>query len=139
MKTIYLTRTFQPVVVTAVVPGDLHADPVHGDCRRLTARRLCLAAERMGKESDAFLALLGAIDDVTERGVYDGREVADWYGLVGLAAPKMRAPELVKTVCPKCKATHFALEEEGGLWNGGVCGECLDLYTPYSGPVYSGS
>lgn len=121
MQTIYLSRTFQPVIVSSPHPGDVHADPVLGDCRRLTAKRLCLAAERAGKESVAVLGLLRAICDVAEKDQYDGRAVDDWYGLIGLPAP---VSELIAVVCPRCGINHYAREEKGKLWNDGLCLDC---------------
>lgn len=132
MKTIYLARDFSPLVIDAFVPGDSHADPARGDCRRLTAKRLCLASERMGKKSAAILGLLAALGGVAEKGAYDGRAVEDWYGLLGLAAPAKPEPRLVPSRCPRCGVAHYSLEENGELWNGGVCGDCLltQCYTP---------
>lgn len=131
MKTIYLSRHFLPVVITAHVPGDLHMDFIQGDCRRLTAKRLCLAAERMGKESVAFLALLGAIGEVAENGVYDGRTVADWYGLIGMTPPACDAENLEYSVCADCGR---------GYWYGvpeyrDVCFDCA--HGPWYTPKYS--
>ena len=125
MKTIYLSRRLDPVAVDAVNPGDIYSDPVLGDCRRLTARRLCLAADRAGKESVAILGLLAAIGGAVVDGMYDGRAVADWYGLVGVAMPERRPAALVRVVCPQCKAAHYALDEDGEIWGGGFCSECI--------------
>lgn len=128
MKTIYLSRTFQPITITAIHPGETHLDPVWGECRRLTAKRFCLMAERAGKASDAILGLLGAISKAAEEDVYDGRTVGDWYGLVGLPAPEKKPDELVGVACPECGQRHLALEHGGRLWNDGVCDECWEKF-----------
>lgn len=136
MKTIYLSRNFQPIAVSTHKPGDVYRDIVLGECRRLTAKRLCLAGERYGKDSDAFLGLLRAIVDASEGGEYDGRAIESWYGLVGMAAPEKKPGDLHRVRCPACNAWHWALEEDGALWEGGVCGICWSrnyLTTPYSG------
>ncbi len=84
MKTIYLSRDFRVVVVSTYKPGDIYNDPRFGECRRVTASRLCLAGERAGIDSEAFQELLKAISDVAENDQYDGRAVESWFGLVGL-------------------------------------------------------
>jgi hypothetical protein len=83
-----------------------------------------LASERLGKESEAFQGLLAALQRIADDDVYDGRAIADWYGLVGIEPPEERSPELVRTECPKCKRVHFPLEEKGRVWNNGVCASC---------------
>lgn len=127
MKTIYLNRSFMPVVVKTVVPGDIHIDPVFGDCRRMTAKRFCLASERAGKESDALHELLKAVLEAAENDVYDGRAVKDWFGLVGLSPPEPPPPQpasLEEVICPKCHCHHWTLFENGKVWQNGVCGRC---------------
>lgn len=124
METIYLDRRFHPIIVDAPVPGDVHADPVLGDCRRLTAKRFCLAAERAGKESKLIVGLLRAIDGVAVDGSYDGRPLDSWYGLIGMAAPTRIPPRLVPVQCPECGQSHFSVEERGRIWNGGLCAWC---------------
>lgn len=106
MKTIYLTRQCQPLVIQAPMPGDSHIDPVRGECRRLTAKRFCLAAERAGKDSDALTRLLDAISEAAENGCYDGRKIRDWYGLVGREMPKENG-DLIFGVCRRCRAKHW--------------------------------
>lgn len=107
MKIIYISPSFNPLSVSVSIPGDIHIDPVWGECRRLTAKRVCLAAERAGKESDAFLALLAAITGAAEKGAYDGRAVRDWYGLVGLEMPEVKEGELEYGVCNMCGVGHW--------------------------------
>lgn len=124
MKTIYLTRAFQPLVVDAPAPGDSHRHPDFGDCRRLTASRFCLAAERAGKGSEAILGLLEAVRRVAKDDIYDGRPLESWYGLIGLPLPPPKEPEYVRTICPKCGAVHYPLVEDGEVWNGGYCLIC---------------
>lgn len=121
MKILYVSRRFQVRAVRTSAPGDVHADPAWGECRRLTAKRFCLMAERAGKDSEAVPALLSAILAAAEHGVYDGRAVEDWYGLAGLSPPE---EELRPVECPECGAWHFALHSAGGVWNGGVCCVC---------------
>jgi len=121
MNIIYLTRTLSPVSVTCTVPGDTHMHPDYGECRRLTAKRFCLVRTRAGIESDAFQGLLKAVCEHAYDGMYDGRSIEYWYGLVGLDPPE---PEMVKVKCPECGAIHYALKENGKIWENGVCGEC---------------
>ncbi len=124
MKTIYLSRDFRIVTVSTYKPGDIYNDPRFGECRRVTASRLCLVGERAGADSDALHGILKAISDVAENNRYDGRAVESWFGLVGIEPPKGRPPELVKVTCPKCKKVHWALEEKGRIFEDGVCGLC---------------
>lgn len=124
MKTIYVSRSFTPCIISAHTPGDAYRDPVLGDCRRLTAKRLCLLAERAGKESDALQGVLNAIVEAAKEGVYDGRDIDSWYGLVGMGIPCPPNDGMVRVKCPECKAWHWALEEYGCIWDNGICGEC---------------
>ena len=123
MKTIYLSRLFTPVIVDTPFPGDVHLDNDKGECRRLTAKRFCLAAERMGRESESIVGLLEAIGGLAENGAYDGRPLDSWYGLVGLP-PALHSPSLVPIQCPECNETHFSLKERGEVWNDGLCAWC---------------
>ena len=127
MKTIYLTRNFQPVTISAVKPGTVYRHPEFGECRRLTARALCLASERLGKESDAFLGLVKAIAGAAEKEEYDGRQVDDWYGLVGLQRPRGEVGDLKLGICSRCGRRHwYGVEELQDL--------CFDCWV---GKVYS--
>ena len=124
MKIIYLSRDLACAVVDTPAPGDVYRDASLGDCRRLTAKRLCLAAERAGRKSIAILGLLRAIDGAAEDGMYDGRAVDDWYGLIGLSPPR-RAPAVLAPVpCSRCGMTHYALDDDGEIWLDGVCATC---------------
>ena len=124
MKNVYLDRHFRPLAIDIPQPGDTCHDPVMGVCRRLTPRRLCLAAERLGKDSPAFTSLLDAINEVaTPDGSYDGCSLDSWYGLVGLTPPHPDR-RLEWTTCPDCGKNHFALNEHGRLFDDGLCGEC---------------
>ena len=123
MKTIYLTKNFLPVVVETTTPGDVYGCPVNGDCRRLTARRFCLAAERLGVTSTFVVGLLDAITGVCVDGHYDGRSIGSWYGLVGLEyMEKTVDPNLLtRKICPECGVVHWASAE----WIGGeICVDC---------------
>ncbi len=132
MKTVYLSRDFRPVSVTTHKPGDLYRHPIFGECRRVTASRLCLVGERLGVDSEAFLGLLNAIIQNAENDQYDGRPVESWFGLVGLEPPQPPPSELVKVKCPECGVPHWALEEKGRLFENGLCGSCWpkNFFTP---------
>lgn len=106
MKTIYISRNLQSIAVSSTVPGDTYRHPVMGDCRRMTAKRFCLAAERAGKESDAALRLLAAIGEAAVDGVYDGRAVNDWYGLIGVQPPG-DSDGMEMGTCVRCGRTHW--------------------------------
>ncbi len=106
------------------VADSAYRHPDFGECRRVTASRLCLVGERAGIDSEAFQELLKAISDVAENDQYDGRAVESWFGLVGLEPPKIKAPELVSVRCPRCRTVHWALEERGRIFEDGVCGPC---------------
>lgn len=123
MQTLYLDRQFSPVAVASANPGDRYHDAARGECRRLTAERLCMAAQRLGNESNALLALLAAIRGASLAGRYDGRSVRDWYGLVGLDYEEARREELAfaRRVCPACGRVHYANGEYEGET---LCGEC---------------
>ena len=143
MKTVYLDRHFRPLCIDLPQPGDVHHDPVLGDCRRVTPSRLCLAAERAGRESDALLSLLRAIGKASVSGSYDGRSLESWYGLVGLEVPPPPSLEtqldaLMETTCPKCGIVHWCLpEDDGSLPDGGVCLDCQPAWVPnYSNNNY---
>lgn len=133
MKIIYLSQSFQPVTVNLPAPGDSYRDPVLGDCRRLTASRFCLAAERMGKDSDAFLGLLAAIVEASEKTnehdqpISNGRTVESWYGMVGLDYGILRElmSTLRKTTCPQCKKTHWCVIDFAGY------PKCATCWTSY--------
>ncbi|MDR1519042.1 MAG: hypothetical protein LBU23_02720 [Planctomycetota bacterium] len=133
MKTVYVNRFFSPVSVEAVRPGDIHDNPVLGVCRRLTARRLALAAERAGRDSEAIQGLLRAIGEAAPDGRYDGRDIADWYGLVGLTPPPPPTIDddlarLEPINCPGCHVAHWCRREaDGSLYNRGYCEDCYWL------------
>jgi hypothetical protein len=124
MKAIYLTRTFHPVTVSTHKPGEIYQHPALGECRRVTAQRLCLAANRLGRTSESILGLLRAIGGAAVNGCYDGRTVESWYGLVGLLPPAEEPDRMVTVQCPTCGITHWALEEKGQVFEGGVCTDC---------------
>lgn len=124
MKTIYLTRAFRPLTVSTHKPGDIYRHPDFGECRRVTASRLCLAGERLGIESEAFHGLLKAIVQNAEDDQYDGRSIESWFGLVGVEPPRPAEPELVWVKCPECGIVFLCLEEKGRLFDDGVCLSC---------------
>jgi hypothetical protein len=121
MRIIYLSRCFQPRTVSTPAPGDIYPDPAWGDCKRLTASRFCLAAERLGTDSDAFTGILEALEGAAVNDEYDGRHLDGWRGLVGLPPMERGLREII---CPECRTVHFALHERGRPWNGGVCCRC---------------
>ncbi len=127
MKILYINRNFQFATVSTHAPGDIYSHPSWGECRRLTAKRFCLMAERAGKKSDAFQGLLSAICDIAENGVYDGRAVSDWYGLVGLKEPTIEESTLEYGVCSRCKRGYwYGIPELRTL--------CFDCWV---GPLYA--